>query len=69
MAIDKGKSMNEKYMFGSDAEIANRNDSGNNPILDSPPAFSQVKPGNTDANAAAPVARDRSGDLKFGSSF
>jgi hypothetical protein len=65
-SIEKGKALNSKYLFGTDAELANRNDTGNNPVLDTPPAFSQTKPGNTDANAAAPVARDRSGNLKFG---
>lgn len=54
-----------KYMFGTDEELANRQDAGNNPVLDSPPAFSQVKPGNTSTNAAAPVARERSGNMKF----
>jgi hypothetical protein len=62
----KAKRMDEKYLFGSDAELANRQDTGNNPVLDSPPSFSQVRPGNTSEDAAArKVARKKSGDMKF----
>lgn len=66
-SIDRAKGMNRKYLFGTDEEIANRQDAGNNPVLDSPPAFSQVRPGNTSADAAQPVARERSGNLKYSS--
>jgi len=59
------------YLFGTDAEIDNRNATGYNvsgtPPENMPPSFEQIRPGPTGKNMNEPGAEGREGTLKFGS--
>jgi hypothetical protein len=59
------------YLFGTDAEIRNRNATGYNvsgtPPENVPPAFKQIQAGPTSKNLNAPGLVSRQGNTKFGS--
>lgn len=58
--IRQAKAMPDKYKFATPAEIANRaTDKGGFDPESNAPAFVQVKPGNTGADAAHPSGSQR----------
>ena len=55
MTTRSAKSMNDKYKFGTNAEVANRDaDKGGFDPESHAPAFVQTKPGNTGSDLAYP---------------
>lgn len=56
-----------KYLFGTEAEILNRNATGyNTSPSETPPSFAQIRPGPSSADANSPSPQARSGNSKFG---
>jgi hypothetical protein len=55
----------EKYWFGTDEEVANREIAGDNSALHPPPAFKQIPAGDTGRDANNPAGPTRTGNMKF----
>lgn len=65
-AFGNAGSLNEKYLFGTDAEIANRVATGyvTNPA-GVPPSFTQIRPGPTGKDANDPQFREYTGAKNY----
>lgn len=57
----------DKYLFGSDEEVANREADGDNPGLHPPPRFQQIVAADTGKDMNNPSGPTHSGHMKFSS--